>query len=465
MKKRETQEAILALLEQEIPKREISRMLKVARSVVRRVAKEGVAVNKRRQESNHEDLDLIRQVFNNCKGNVIRVQEVLATEHHRPMAYSTLTRIVREALLRQPKPRAGRYAFGPGVEMQHDTSPHRVRIEGKQVTAQCASLVMAFSRKLFIQYYPRFTRFECRYFLQQALTFMQGAASRCVIDNTSVILVAGSGADAVCATEMEVLARFYGFEFFAHAIGHPNRKPQVERNFHYSEHNFLAARTFASWEDLNGQAAAWCREVANAKEKRSLGMSPEAAWLIERPHLRPLPALALPLYKACFRVVDNSGYVNLETHRYSVPDRLLGKRVEVHQHIDRVRVYHQGRKVADHPRFVQQRAGRITAPSHHQPLVRQAKGPCEQEQKLTHSHPDLDAYLAQLKRRVRGRGVAQFRRLLGFKRSYPEAAFLAAVQHALHYQLFDLNRLENLILERIAGDFFQLGQGGEYPCE
>jgi len=465
MKPLAIQEAIVTLLEQGLPIREISRLLNVSRSVVRRVKRTGVRTSRQEPKPANLDLDLIRQTFARCKGNVVRVQEILATEHDTTMAYSSLTRLVREAHLREPKARVGRYDFGPGEEMQHDTSPHRVRIGEKVLTAQCASLVLAYSRKLFIQYYPRFTRFEAGYFLQHAIAFMDGAARRCVIDNTSVILVAGSGADAVFATEMEVLARFYGFGFFAHAVGHADRKPSVERGFHYAENNFLAGRAFASWEDLNHQAIAWCREVANAKEKRRLGMSPEAAWLMEKPHLAPLPPRQLPLYKSCFRVVDSRGYIQLDTNRYSVPDRLLGKRVEVHKHIDRVLVYHQGKKVADHPRLREQRRGHITAPGHHRPLVRQAKGTPEEEVKLRDCHPDLDAYIAALKRRVRGRGVAQLRRLLGFKRSYPEDAFLAAIGHALHYRLFDLGRLEHLILERIAGDFFRLGPGGDYPCD
>ena len=38
--------------------------------------------------------------------------------------------------------------------MQHDTSPHRVVLGDKTVTAQCAALVLAYSRRLFVQYYP-----------------------------------------------------------------------------------------------------------------------------------------------------------------------------------------------------------------------------------------------------------------------------------------------------------------------
>jgi hypothetical protein len=57
--------------------------------------------------------------------------------------------------------------------MQHDTSPHRVMIAGRSVTAQCASLVLACSRRLFAQYYSRYTRFEAKHFLLEAVRFMR----------------------------------------------------------------------------------------------------------------------------------------------------------------------------------------------------------------------------------------------------------------------------------------------------
>ena len=47
-------------------------------------------------------------------------------------------------------------------------------------------------------------------------------------------------------------------------------------------------------------------------------------------------------------------------------------------------------------------------------------------------------------------------RLLQLKRSYPAQPFLAAVVQALKYGLFDLTRLETLVLRQVAGDFFAL---------
>ena len=54
------------------------------------------------------------------------------------------------------------------------------------------------------------------------------------------------------------------------------------------------------------------------------------------------------------------------------------------------------------------------------------------------------------------RGDGQLRRLLEMKRTYPSAPFLAAVEQALRFGLFDLGRLEALILKQVAGEFFNL---------
>ena len=45
------------------------------------------------------------------------------------------------------------------------------------------------------------------------------------------------------------------------------------------------------------------------------------------------------------------------------------------------------------------------------------------------------------------------------KRTYPAGPFIAALEQALKYGLFDLGRLEDLILKQVAGDFFLLNTG------
>ena len=435
---------------------------KVSRNTVRRVLREP-----ERPKAGVEDppvpaiATLLPELYRDCKGNAVRIGEVLNEAHGIEIAYSTLTRLIREHTeLRMPPKRSGTYTFGPGEEMQHDTSAHRLSLGNKIVTAQCASLILAYSRMLFIAYYPRFTRFEAKAFLSAALQFFDGTARRCVIDNTSVILAGGSGPNARIAPEMEAFGELFGFELMAHAIGHSDRKGRVERPFSYVENNFLAGRTFTDWADLNAQARTWCQQVANAKVKRILGMSPQAAYAMEKAYLLALPAYIPPVTEIHYRVVDCYGFVHLDTNRYSVPQRWVGKKVAVHKRPEQVLVYADRRLLAEHPRLIGQRQGEQRAQGHHSSLERRRPptGPSPQEQALSGHDPRLDAYVVALKKRAPGRGVAKLRRLLELKRTYPAEPFLAAIEQALHYGLFDLSRLERLILERVAGDFFDLDE-------
>ena len=136
-------------------------------------------------------------VLSPADGKVVAIEEVLEEEYSVNINYTTLKRYIRNAGLRTPLKRVGEYCFEPGHEMQHDTSPHGVLLGGNKVKGHCASLVLGYSRKLFMQYYPCFTRFEAKTFLKASIEFMGGSCRRCIIDNTSVILSAGSGFNAV----------------------------------------------------------------------------------------------------------------------------------------------------------------------------------------------------------------------------------------------------------------------------
>jgi hypothetical protein len=50
------------------------------------------------------------------------------------------------------------------------------------------------------------------------------------------------------------------------------------------------------------------------------------------------------------------------------------------------------------------------------------------------------------------------RRLLALKQTYPRQPFKKAVEQALHYGLYDLSRLEQMILSYVAGEFFNLNE-------
>jgi transposase len=139
----EIRSVVRTLAAQGQPLREISRLLKLSRNTVRRILRGSERPTESTVPGDRARREQLEPLFERARGNVVRVQEMLAAEQGQPVPYSTLTRWVREVQLREPPQRAGEYDFPPGAESQHDTSPHRVLIGEKTLTAQCAALVLA----------------------------------------------------------------------------------------------------------------------------------------------------------------------------------------------------------------------------------------------------------------------------------------------------------------------------------
>lgn len=390
------------------------------------------------------------------KGNLVRVHEVLVAEGCE-LSYQALTAYCRRhGIGKPPKPRAGRYHFEPGAEMQHDTSPHYVEIAGKLCPVQTASLALCFSRMLFFQFYPRFTRFECKVFLTDAIKYFGGCCKNCMVDNTNVVRLNGTGATMVPAPEMVAFADHFDFKFVAHAVGDANRSARVERPFHYIDKNFLANRQASDWSDLNRQAVEWCDKV-NSKYKSHLRAVPRDLFVRERLHMSPLPDWVAEVYQLHHRIVDVEGYVALDTNRYSTPLAVpVGRQVQVHESKDRIDIYEGPRLIASHSRVPEPSGKRQTLPEHRKPKGHRKPRVLEEEKAILDLAGELATYVAQLKRRSRGRAVQPLRRLLTMLREYPREPLLSALGKAERYGLFDLERVEHMILKRVAGDFFLL---------
>jgi hypothetical protein len=352
---------------------------------------------------------------------------------------------------------AGRYEFAPGEETQHDTSPHEVIVGGRKFKAQTASATLCYSRILFFQLLPTFQRFDCKVFLTDAVRYMNGATQRVMIDNTHVVVLRGSGRTMEPVPEMAAFAERLGFRFVAHEIGDANRSARVERPFHFIENNFLAGRTFADWQDLNNQARQWCDRV-NATYKKHIRAVPRELYAVERPLLKPLPAWLPEVYRLHHRMVDVEGYVSLHSNRYSVPPPFIGRQVEERETRDHVEIELDARHIVRHRRIATPDQVRVTLPEHRPP---RGQGPCKrdphpEETALLAAAPEIASYVENLKRRGRKVIALLLRQLLRMLRDYPRDAFLGAIEEAGRYGLYDLDRVERMILRRVTREYFRL---------
>ena len=131
--------------------------------------------------------------------------------------------------------------------------------------------------------------------------------------------------------------------------GDPEAKGLVERANGYLETSFLPGRTFSSPADFNAQLGDWLALV-NQRRRRVLGCAPADRIDADRAAMLPLPPVAPQTgWQASLRL-PRDHYVRLDSNDYSVHPAAVGRRVEVGADLERVRVWSDGRLVADHPR-------------------------------------------------------------------------------------------------------------------
>src|SRR5947209_4829456 len=162
---------ILELNTQQVSKREIARVLGISRVAVRKVLRSNSTAlpQLHRAEKAQPHRQQILELFEKCKGNLVRVHEELVAASGAELSYAALTAFCRRhGIGYAPPAPAGRYDFAPGEEMQHDTSPHELELGGKRRKVQTASAVLCYSRMLFFQCYSTFRCFDCNVFLMKA---------------------------------------------------------------------------------------------------------------------------------------------------------------------------------------------------------------------------------------------------------------------------------------------------------
>ena len=325
-----------------VPLGKIGRQFHVSPRTVRTIIRQqGAMPQTVRKDKIHIDPELLGRLYRQCDGWLQRVHEILVEEEGVQVSYPTLTRLVRELGLGQPaKARCDHVPDEPGVEMQHDTSVYKVKLAGHPTRVIASLLYLRYSKRRYLKFYRAFNRFAMKCFLHEALMFWGYAAKQCIIDNTNLARLRGSGKQAVIVPEMASFAERYGFKFLCHAIGHANRKAGEERSFWTVETNFLPGRSFQSLEDLNQQALQWATVRMENRPASKTRLIPAKAFEHERHYLTELPAQLPAPYWPQERGTDEYGYVSFLGNYYWVPGAKQ-EDVKVLQYADRLKIYRQ----------------------------------------------------------------------------------------------------------------------------
>jgi hypothetical protein len=173
-----------------------------------------------------------------------------------------------------------------------------------------------------------------------------------VYDNMKVAVAKFVGRTEKEATiALKQLSVYYGFKFRFCNIRSGNEKGHVENSVDFVRRKaFSANDNFEVFELACQQLSEKLNKYNNVKTKYLGNVSPMELLKEEQKHLLP----SVPEYINCECVtakVDKLGTISYLQNRYSVPDYLVQKRVDVRVYINKIEIYFNNSLVATHTRL------------------------------------------------------------------------------------------------------------------
>ncbi len=451
--------AIYLLHKEGMGVREIARQMNISTNTVTAIiGQTGELPQTTRKDKVALDTELITRIYHQCDGRVQRTREMLSEQYGIGIGYSTLSRMIRElGFGKSQKKRCARVPDEPGAEMQHDTSPYRVKFADKPALVQGSLVYFRYSKVRYLKFYRSFDRFKMKCFLHEALIFWNYAAGVCIIDNTNLARLHGTGSRAVIVPEMEQFAKQYGFEFVCHEIGHANRKAGNERGFYTVETNFFPGRKFDNLEDMNLQALEWATVRMANRPTGKTRLIPAQAFEYEKPYLKKLPGYVPAPYLVHERGTDQYGYASVDANFYWIPGTKRHD-VKVLQYAEHLMIYRNRKLLGRYPLPPDGVKNELIPPEGqpkppYKPKYRK-KPTAKEENILRKAAEEINDYL-DFAIKSGGKQKHRFiRRLYGLYRKIALEVFIKTVKRALKYRITDIKTVERIaILQLTSGNF------------
>jgi transposase len=397
----------------------------------------------------HAILDADRTAPKKQRHTAHRIWQRLRDEHGFTGGYTAVKDVVRA--LKIGRQEVFLPLSHPPGEAQVDFGFADAVVAGVPTQVAVFVLSLPYSDAVYCQVFPR----ECtEVFLEghrRAFTFLGGVPRRIAYDNTKTAVAQITGSrDRKVTREFQRLQSHFLFTPHFCLVRRPNEKGHVERLLDYARSNFLVpVPVVASLAELNAQLAERCRQD---QERSVRGKSGTVATLLieDQTAFLPLPPRPFEARRVTQAAADSLSLIRFDTNSYSVPTRYAHRRLTVVATVDEVRVVHEDRLVARHPRCWEHEQYRFD-PLHYLALLERKPGGFDYARPL--EHWELPACFGLLRRRLEaadttGQGTRSFIRVLRLLENFSLPQVTDAVDYALDIDVIDPESIRLIVEHR-----------------
>lgn len=269
------------------------------------------------------------------------------------LSYSTLTRYLRaRAYKQQPRPHEAfiRQSYEPGMNCEFDWGEVKLYLDGKLTKFYMAVFTMCHSNH----------RLAYLYRHQDTLAFMEshrdyfrsvnGVPMVMIYDNMRTAVKAFTGSEKLPTDALSRMSAYYRYSFRFCNARKGNEKGYVERSVEIVRRKAFSFNVrFGTIGEAQTHLTGVCRRL-NGQDADPPAEGRSRAVAEDLAALQPLEGDI-----GCFSInsyqVDKWSTVFINKCHYSVPDRLVGKRVDVKLFSEKIEIYDGGKMVATHQRF------------------------------------------------------------------------------------------------------------------
>lgn len=224
-----------------------------------------------------------------------------------------------------------RHESPPGDQAQFDWTEYEVLIGNHYQKVYCFAMILAASRKKAVCFSLKVDAEAIYEAIQELYVDLGGVTLELLIDNPKALVIENnpkSEEEVKYNPHALMLARHLGTELNACPCYWPRKKGKIESPFKYILEQFIKGKSFANMEDLNrglkGKIEGWCNEKHTTTKR-----IPNQHYLQEEKGiLLPLPQNRYRIKKMQNRKISPDSFVNINSNKYSVPVKYVGKTVQ-----------------------------------------------------------------------------------------------------------------------------------------
>lgn len=280
----------------------------------------------------------------------ILYQELVAQRGY-PGGYDTVKNGVR--LLRAEAAVAAltqrRFETGPGQQAQVDWGQVKVRFTSGPAEVHVFVMTLGYSRRAYAEGFENERLASLLAGHEQAFAHFGGCCAELLYDRMRTVVLGTREGQPRWNPTFDAFAKHFGFEPRLCRPYRAQTKGKVESGVKYVKRNFVPGRVFRDLDDFNEQLHQWQQAVADVRIHGTTHQRPIDRFAVEAKAL--IATAGQPSFLAALvrdRVVAEDWLVSIDSNRYSVPCRLIGKTVQVVRSGGLWQIRYRGEVVAEH---------------------------------------------------------------------------------------------------------------------